>query len=90
MKGTLLYRPLLFNHSTMDDEWENDDAPSQTFQKQGKWSSSQKVCIRSFSEQWNTKDADRKVILPTIVTALLALPDPPTLQNLGSVCRSTI
>lgn len=70
----------------MSDEWASDDEDiTQVPQQRGIWTASQKVVIRSFAEKWNTEAADRKTILPNIVAALLALPDPPTVQNMGSV-----
>lgn len=71
---------------TMTDDWVSaDEGPAEVPQQRGIWTASQKICIRSFAEEWNNEAADRKLILPKIVTALLALSEPPTVQNMGLV-----
>lgn len=83
--STLCHPPM------MTEDWVSDDeGPAEVHYQKGIWTASQRSCIRSFAEQWNTEAADRKSILPNIVTALLALPEPPTMQNISSVCSSCI
>lgn len=78
--------PVFAPHHIMTDDWVSaDEDPAQVPQQRGIWTASQKTVIRSFAGQWNAEAADRKAILPNIVTALLALPEPPTLQNMGLV-----
>lgn len=90
--STWLFKPISGNvtvfapNLTMSDEWVSaDEGPPEAPQQKGIWTAPQKTVIRGFAEEWNAEAADRKAILPTIVAALLALPEPPKVQNMGSV-----
>lgn len=74
----------------MSDDWVSaDEGPTQAAQPKGLWTVTQKSVIRTFADEWNADGADRNVILPTIVAALLALSEPPIMPNMGSVCRDS-